>query len=242
MDFIWYHRRQILQILYKQIIEKCRPPCSTTTSIRFHGIHSTTKTESVQLFDRAILFLIYTTTVLWCSVSYITLLSNWLPYLCHFSTLLDYWTTTVARICCCGIATVTLFAQHITWQRIHNTWDPAVCRSRLALVSTWNVDKYIIRASIHSDILIPSGHVIVAIVLNLLNTLLMRDSNLGDNLLDARESHTRSCLHLSAFDDRGSDSTIHSRTLTLDQIGNRGVSNCNIYEIYINLIENSNSP
>jgi hypothetical protein len=70
----------------------------------------------------------------------------------------------------------------------------------------------------NSDMLIPSGNVRVAIVLRLLITPLMRGIKPGDMLLDARESPARSCRHISAFGERGSDLMMRSNILTFNFI------------------------
>jgi len=159
---------------------------------------------------------------------WIKILSNQLPCPCHFFIHLAFWPTTGSALFYCWIVTVTPFAQYIFWRRIQDVWDPPVCRSRLPLVSAWNVEKWDVRASINSDMLVPSRHDRVAIMLRLLLTLLLRGIKPGDTLSDARESAIRSSLHISAFGESGSDLMICSRILTVNLIWKRPVSHRNI--------------
>lgn len=151
-----------------------------------------------------------------------------MPCLHHCSTHLALWTTSASGLFYCCIVTEMLFNQYIVWWKIYDALDREGCKSRLAPITTLNVDKLDVSTSMKSDLLISSGNVTVAIILNLLITLLMRGTKLSNELSDTTSSYTGSFLHISAFSKRGFELTICSRILILVLVWNRCICHYNI--------------
>jgi hypothetical protein len=80
------------------------------------------------------------------------------------------------------------------------------------------MEKWDVRASINSDMLIPTVNVRVEILLYLLMTPLMRGIEAGDNVSHTRKSPRRGYLRISAITERGYELMICCKILTLDFI------------------------